>query len=159
MSCAVVSFFRSQVRLDAPDANGTRGSAPKPAPDACTVTSENVTSSAFASVNGLSLSNTLSVESPVGDVDGREPLHAHAATSSAAGMRSLNRMWRTSIQCAAESAPRVVPRERVQFRSLFRLSCKRDFEFVDSPGAPPQLLAQHQPGRGGPAFYAGCFEK
>src|SRR5689334_9220701 len=63
MSCAVCSFFKSHVRLDAPPANGTVVQSP---PDACTLTAEKVTSSAFASLNGLSLSMIVSEPLPPG---------------------------------------------------------------------------------------------
>jgi len=49
------------VRLDAFPENGSVTQSP---PDACTLTSENVTSNAFASLNGLSFNITVSVAAP-----------------------------------------------------------------------------------------------
>jgi hypothetical protein len=100
MSCAVWSFFKSHVRLDALPANGT---VTQPAPDACTLTSVNVTSNAFASLNGLSFSITVINDVPLagdGDVgldelvsvaDGAPPQPA-ALTSKARMAGNTSRM-------------------------------------------------------------------
>src|SRR5436305_11106780 len=72
MSCAVASFFRSQVRVVPPPLNGR--TVKPPAPDTCALTSENVTSSAFASLKGASLIMTLSVDPALDGLDGDDPL-------------------------------------------------------------------------------------
>src|SRR5436853_7275079 len=92
MSCAVASFFRSQVRDVPPPENGS--TVNPPAPDTCALTSENVTSSAFASLNGESFNITLSVEPAFDGPDGEE-LHptqvtATNAINSAGDMGRMN---------------------------------------------------------------------
>src|SRR6266853_3604170 len=78
-SCAVASFLRSQVLVVAAAANGSVFQSP---PEACALTSENVTSSALASLKGESLIMTFSVEPDEGDVV--DPLHAIERTVRAA---------------------------------------------------------------------------
>ena len=92
MSCEVASFFRSQVRVVPPPANGS--TLKPPAPDTCALTSEKVTSSDFASLNGESFNITLSVEPAFDGPDGEE-LHptqvtATNAINSARYMRRIN---------------------------------------------------------------------
>src|SRR5262245_46400149 len=101
MSCAVWSFFRSQVRLETPPANGTVIQLP---PDAWILTSENVTSNALASLKGLSVNMTVKLElvTGLGDVepdapgdDGAvvavEPPHAPLVRSTSMSMATTGR--------------------------------------------------------------------
>src|SRR5437763_1333731 len=99
MSCAVASFFRSQVRDVPPPENGS--TLNPPAPDTCALTSENVTSNAFASLNGESFNMTLRVEPAFDGPDGDE-LHpsqvtATNAINSARHIRRINDDLRGSV--------------------------------------------------------------
>src|SRR5688572_12291503 len=75
MSWGPSSFFRLQVRLEAAGvpANGTVIHPPSPSPR-CALTSENVTWSAVASPNGVSVIMTRRL--PVSDGPDGDPLHA-----------------------------------------------------------------------------------
>src|SRR4051812_37607453 len=87
MSCAVWSFFRSQVRDVPPPLNGSMLKPPDP--DTCALTSENVTSSAFASLYGESLIITLSVEPVLDGLDGEpHPAKAIASVTSTARLKA-----------------------------------------------------------------------
>src|SRR5436190_8100544 len=92
MSCEVASFFRSHVRVVPPPANGS--TVNPPVPETCALTSENVISRAFASLNGESFNITLRVEPELEGLDGEEllqPIHATEtrATSSARCMKRI----------------------------------------------------------------------
>ena len=74
----------SHVRLDAPPENGSFVHSPSAL---CALTSENVTSSDFASLNGLSFRSTVSDEgAPLGPV--AESPQADAVTANAAAIVS-----------------------------------------------------------------------
>src|SRR5712691_273174 len=131
MSCAVSSFFKSHVRLETPPANGTVIQSP---PDAWILTSEKVTSSAFASLNGLSFNITENVElvtglgagfdGDVGDdgavVEVEEP-HATLAKSASMSTAVAGRIVCSSIPLRLQVSGRSKPNGR-QCLNSFQLS-------------------------------------
>ena len=88
-SCAPVSFFRSQVRLDAPSVNGSRV---KSLAVRCASTSEKVTSSDLASLKGLSVRRTFSVPPLTVGLVGELPQPRSATSAVATQVTHTNRI-------------------------------------------------------------------
>src|SRR5712691_6050846 len=89
----------------------------KSPPDRCALTSENVTSSAFASLNGESLSITFRVD-PVGVGDVADAPQPDVAAANIAAPSMARRIRTSGVILTAGSAPSPQPEQTAGSRSM-----------------------------------------